>query len=108
MSGIFDDETMNDLEAKGLVGKGYFVRCEADPDDVLTIRRLNAAKTADAKIGVAIAAGGNDDSSLCVVFAPALARAVAAALLNAADEADGTTPLSFVPNMGPDAAEPTR
>lgn len=107
-SSLFDDETMGDLEADGRVGPAVVVRCEAAPDDLFAIRRLNPAKSPEARVAVAIAENGDSDSSLCVVFTPAVARAVAAAILNAADDADGTTPLAFLPASVRDEEDPTR
>lgn len=40
-----------------------------------------------------------------VIMTPAYARAFAAGVLNAADEADGTTPILFMP-PGPEGVEP--
>jgi hypothetical protein len=46
-----------------------------------------------------------DVEATFLTLTPAAARAWAAGILNAADEADGTTPLAFVP-PSPDGVEP--
>lgn len=50
---------------------------------------------------------GNRNNSENVLLRPATARAFAAGILNAADAADGTTPLLYLP-PSPDAEEPVR
>lgn len=69
-----------------------FARCAENPADTVGVR------SASLRIGniVAIAVTQNDEQNI-VVLSPKDARAFAAGVLNSADEADGTSPLVFLP-----------
>lgn len=84
-------------------GEDFSVACNADPEDHLHTRRLGLPGDAHSRVGVAIHAS----SALSMVYIhPTEARMLAAALLNLADELDGTTPLVFFP-PSPESTEPT-
>jgi len=75
-------------------GPARLVECEVTPGDRLFVR---AARPSDGTAGrplVGIAATANGETAE-VILSPARARAWAAGVLDAADEADGTTPLNF-------------
>jgi hypothetical protein len=70
-------------------------RCGMNPFDLAVVK-------ADERGAVAIGAyEAADDKTNVVILCPSHARAFAAAILNAADRSDGTTPLLFLPD-GPE------
>lgn len=91
------DDFLADLppEARGEITA---VPCAFDPEDGASVRRMGAVNNAGTRVAIATVMG---DEETAVAVTPADARAFAAAILNAADEADGTVPLRFVP-PGPD------
>ncbi len=100
---LFDDEAMDNLEAQGHAGPATHAHCDQVPSDVIVTRRIAEANSAEARVAIAIQEDGR--GSLSVVLTPGVARAFAAALLNAADSCDGTVPLSFHPAT-PDGVDP--
>lgn len=68
------------------------VQCALDACDVAQV-----VATANGYIGLRVVPSGNEEASIGVVLTPVLARQFAAGILNACDEADGTTPLTFTP-----------
>ena len=95
MSGLFEDERMADFERCGLAGRASHAKCAVSPDDVIVVRRIGGAEHETARVAIGIREAPR--ASLSVVLDPSVARAFAAAILNAADEGDGATPLSFHP-----------
>jgi len=82
--------------------------CDFAPKDHLHLRRLGAPGSGlEGRVGVLIHSGVNSSPGLTVYLAADEARTVAAALLNIADELDGTTPLVFFPErrIDPDTAD---
>ncbi len=87
----------------GATGEEYVFACDAQPSDHVHVRRLGEE---GARIGgrVAVAAHGKRGQAVIYLAAPE-ARALAARLLDAADELDGVVPLVFMPR-GEDEPEP--
>lgn len=88
--------------AAGIAGRPSVFECDSASNDVLVTSRIGSS--APHAVGITIATKSGDRAR-AVVLTPANARRAAAALLNAADEADGTVPLVFLPRQ-PD--EPKR
>lgn len=91
-----------------VISKPVEVRCSVVPGDVIAVRRWGALPGADVvttparAVTLTIVESGVDAT---VTLELPRARRLAALVLNAADEADGTTPLVFHP-VGPSAQEP--
>lgn len=70
-----------------------WLRCAVDPKDAIAVRPGRNAGVAG--VGFYIVSG--EEHALSVVLPPGLARSFGAAVLNAADEADGTEPMLYLP-----------
>jgi hypothetical protein len=76
-------------------GEEFVVPCENVSDDTVRLRTITRS---DRPSVVAIAAANDEEGCVnSIHLSPAKARLVAAALLNMADELDGTEPLVFLP-----------
>lgn len=82
-------ELVSDAQS-GVMGENFAFGCSANPEDHAHVQRCGAGS--HSRVGLAVHDQGNAAS---VYVSPAQARRIAAALLNAADEIDGVTPLSF-------------
>jgi hypothetical protein len=92
--------------ASGAMTPATVAACEVDSTDVAIVQRA-LPTPGTPHVGPVIFAVGSttDDEVRSAFLTPANARRIAAALLNAADEADGTTPLVFMPRL-PDEPKP--
>lgn len=79
-----------DLEKQGKAGVATVALCRLNELDRIEVRHVQKKD-----VGVAVFAGPRSVNS--VLLPPSEARRVAAALLNAADEIEGRTPLIFLP-----------
>lgn len=75
----------------GIAGEDFEASCSIQPLDHVHVTRLSSGVTARVGLGL-----HDRSDAISVYLTPAVARQVAAALLNAADEIDGVTPLTFV------------
>lgn len=90
------DNPWEPLRAAGKAGTASRFLCSMDPADYLLVQRLGDRR--DGGVFPAVGVYMRNGSSLgTTILAAADARRMAAALLDAADEADGTTPLVFLP-----------
>lgn len=78
----------------GIVGQNYGFSCSIQAADHAHVQRVGAG--AHARVAVAV---HDSDDVAAIYVSPAQARKIAAALLNAADEINGLTPLVFVPRF---------
>ncbi|MEU8655240.1 hypothetical protein [Actinoplanes philippinensis] len=75
------------------------IACEVDPGDSLRVVGVKAPDSRSRPC-VAFRATAQAGDSVEVIISPTRARTFAAGVLDAADEADGTTPLNFIDNGG--------
>ncbi len=76
-------------------GPARLVECEVSPGDRLFVRAARPPAGSSGRPLVGIEATANGETAQ-IVLSPSRARAWAAGVLDAADEADGTTPLNFL------------
>lgn len=81
-------------------GPLFALACEVEPADRLTVYSGRTESDAGNRSWVSFLAKANDGSTVQVAVSPSRARAFGAAVLNAADQADGTTALNFIDNGG--------
>ncbi len=91
-----DDSTAPTGDTHEPVGDGAILQCEVAPGDHLFVRGAKVTAGADGRPMVGFEARTASGEVMQVLASPARARAWAAAVLNAADNADGTDPLNFV------------
>lgn len=77
-------------------GPARSLECDVTPGDRLFVRGAKAPAGTVGRPLIGIEATSSDGALVQVVVSPARARTWAAGILDAADEADGTTPLNFV------------
>lgn len=87
--GLEEEEDDEDA-ASGIVGPSQTVECSVTTGDSAKVDAFRGPL--GVRVRVSVAEGGNENM---VILTPADARRYAAAILNAADEADGTTGLPF-------------
>lgn len=87
------EATASDYEP---AGPGRTLTCDTDPEDKLFVRSATPTTGVAGRPIVGFEATSASGAVVQLLASPAKARAFAAGILDAADEADGTTPLNFV------------
>ena len=86
----------------GQMGAKSFARCAMAPGtDSVEVQRLGPVQTTSSMVSVAVATQGGRAEA---VLTPADARRIGMALLDAADEVDGSARLTFTVDETPEAA----
>lgn len=85
---------VEDAGGRGALADHGSVPCSAVPADHAHVMRVGRREQAHTRVRLSMCLGGGNGS---IFLHPAVARLLAAQLLNAADEADGKSPLMFSP-----------